>query len=443
MFEGLRERLEGAFSRLRSKGKLTEADVEEALREVRRALLEADVNYKVVKEFTSRLKERAVGRAVLDSITPAQQVLAIVYEELISLMGGGTEPLAVASKPPTLYMLVGLQGSGKTSTAVKLAKRLSSGHRPMVVACDLQRPAAVEQLKVLASEAKIPCFAPYTSGDPLRVAEEAISYARDRLVDVIIFDTAGRLHVDEALMDELAKMKGLLSPHEILLVVDAMTGQEAVNVALAFKERLSITGAILTKLDGDARGGAALAIRAATGVPVKLVGIGEHLDDLEVFDAARMAQRILGMGDVAGLVEKIQSTADMGEAERLTKSLKENRFTMEEVLLQIRQLQKLGPLEKVLEMVPLPGKLKQLKGVEVDPKRLKHVEAVILSMTPEERRRPEIIKGSRRRRIAQGSGTSVQLVNQVLKQYEEMKGIWKRLNKGKAKGFKLPKELFQ
>jgi len=238
-------------------------------------------------------------------------------------------------------------------------------------------------------------------------------------------------------------MKGLLSPHEILLVVDAMTGQEAVNVALAFKERLSITGAILTKLDGDARGGAALAIRAATGVPVKLVGVGEHLDDLEVFDAARMAQRILGMGDVAGLVEKIQSTADMGEAERLAKSLKENRFTMEEVLLQIRQLQKLGPLEKVLEMVPLPGKLKQLKGVEVDPKRLKHVEAVILSMTPEERRRPEIIKGSRRRRIAQGSGTSVQLVNQVLKQYEEMKGIWKRLNKGKAKGFKLPKELFQ
>ena len=300
----------------------------------------------------------------------------------------------------------------------------------------------MEQLKVLASEAKIPCFAPYTSGDPLGWPKRAISHARDRLVDVIIFDTAGRLHVDEALMDELAKMKGLLSPHEILLVVDAMTGQEAVNVALAFKERLSITGAILTKLDGDARGGAALAIRAATGVPVKLVGVGEHLDDLEVFDAARMAQRILGMGDVAGLVEKIQSTADMGEAERLAKSLKENRFTMEEVLLQIRQLQKLGPLEKVLEMVPLPRKLKQLKGVEVDPKRLKHVEAVILSMTPEERRRPEIIKGSRRRRIAQGSGTSVQLVNQVLKQYEEMKGIWKRLNKGKQRASSCLKNYF-
>ncbi|WP_213698265.1 signal recognition particle protein [Acetomicrobium sp.] len=445
MFDSLKERLEGIFSKLRGKGRLTEEDINDALREVRRALLEADVNYKIAKDLVERIKERCLGQEVLSSITPAQQVYAVVYEELCNLMGGKKERLNFAPKPPSVFMLVGLQGSGKTTTAVKLALKISDSHKPMVVACDLRRPAAVKQLKVLADKARIPFFGPEEagSGNVMDVTRKALSYADAHLIDVIIFDTAGRLHIDDDLMTELEQMHKLLDPSEVLLVIDSMTGQEGVNVAEAFKERAGITGVVLTKLDGDARGGAALAVKAATGVPIKLVGVGEHLEDLEEFDATRMAQRILGMGDMEGLLEKIQKSGDTKEIERVQKNLQDNRFTLDDLLVQLRQIQKLGPLDKVMDMLPLPGKVKSQVS-DIDFRRIKHVEAVILSMTPEERKKPEIIKGSRKRRIASGSGTSVQMVNQVLKQYEQMKEIFKRFGKGKGKfkGLKLPKGLF-
>lgn len=360
-------------------------------------------------------------------------------------MGGKRERLNFAPKPPSIFTLVGLQGSGKTTTAVKLALRISDSHKPMVVACDLRRPAAVKQLKVLAEKAGVPFFGPEEAGsnNVLDVAKRALTYADSRLIDVIIFDTAGRLHADDDLMPELERMHKLLNPQEVLLVVDAMTGQEGVNVAQAFQEKAGITGVILTKLDGDARGGAALAVKAATGVPIKLVGVGEHLEDLEEFDAARMAQRILGMGDMEGLLEKIQKSSGVEEIERVQKSLKDDKFTLEDLLVQLRQIQKLGPLDKVMDMLPLPGKVKSQVS-DVDFRRIKHVEAIILSMTPEERKRPEIIKGSRKRRIASGSGTNVQMVNQVLRQYQQMKEIFKRFGKGKGKlrGLKIPKGLF-
>lgn len=445
MFDSLKERLEGIFSKLRGKGRLTEEDINDALREVRRALLEADVNYKIAKNLVERIKERCLGQEVLSSITPAQQVYAVVYEELCNLMGGKKERLNFAPKPPSVFMLVGLQGSGKTTTAVKLALKISDSHKPMVVACDLRRPAAVKQLKVLADKARIPFFGPEEagSGNVMDVTRKALSYADAHLIDVIIFDTAGRLHIDDDLMTELEQMYKLLDPSEVLLVIDSMTGQEGVNVAKAFKEKAGITGVVLTKLDGDARGGAALAVKAATGVPIKLVGVGEHLEDLEEFDATRMAQRILGMGDMEGLLEKIQKSGDTKEIERVQKNLQDNRFTLDDLLVQLRQIQKLGPLDKVMDMLPLPGKVKSQVS-DIDFRRIKHVEAVILSMTPEERKKPEIIKGSRKRRIASGSGTSVQMVNQVLKQYEQMKEIFKRFGKGKGKfkGLKLPKGLF-
>lgn len=440
LFDALKDRLDGIFKNLRGKGKLTEEDVALALREVRRALLEADVNYKVVKELIEKIRERAVGRDVLDSITPSQQVVTIVFEELRDLMGRDVVPLAIAPKPPTKYLLVGLQGSGKTTSCVKIARRFLKGHKPLVVACDHQRPAAVEQLRVLAAQAKVAFFGPEPGEkDPVGVARRALQYAEDRLHDVILFDTAGRLHVDEPLMEELEAMKSLVAPQEILLVVDSMTGQEAVNVASSFNERLALTGLVLTKLDGDARGGAALAVRSVTGVPIKMAGVGEHLEDMEPFDGSRMVQRILGMGDIQGLMERVQLGTDSAEMEKMAESLKKNRFTMEDLLTQIRQVQKMGPLDKVMEMLPLPDNMKQLRGAEMDPKRLRHVEAIILSMTPSERRNPEIIKGSRRRRIANGSGTSVQMVNQVLKQHGQMKELWKRFGKGGKKGFKLPK----
>lgn len=440
MFDVLKERLDGIFKNLRGKGKLTEEDVAVALREVRRALLEADVNYKVVKDLVERIRERAVGRDVLESITPSQQVVTIVFEELRDLMGRDVVPLVIASRPPTSYMMVGLQGSGKTTSCVKIARRFLKGHKPLVVACDHQRPAAVEQLRVLADQAKVAFFGPEPGEkDPVGVARRALRFAEDRLYDVILFDTAGRLHVDEPLMEELEAMKSLVEPEEILLVVDSMTGQEAVNVASAFNERLTLTGLVLTKLDGDARGGAALAVRSVTGVPIKMAGVGEHLEDMEPFDAGRMVQRILGMGDIQGLMERVQLTADDGEMEKMAESLKKSRFTMEDLLTQIQQVKKMGPLDKVMEMLPLPENMKQLRGAEMDPKRLRHVEAVILSMTPAERRNPEIIKGSRRRRIADGSGTTVQMVNQVLKQHGQMKELWKRFGKSGKKGFKLPK----
>ncbi len=441
MFDALKERLDGIFKNLSGKGKLTEDDVKAALREVRRALLEADVNYKVVKDLVEKIRVRAVGAEVLESITPSQQVTTIVYEELVALMGKDVVPLAIDSRPPTRYMMVGLQGSGKTTSCVKIAKRLQKGHKPLVVACDHQRPAAVEQLRVLAGQAKVDFYGPEKGEkDPVGVAHRALGYAAEHLNDVIIFDTAGRLHMDEPLMEELDRMKEVIEPHEVLLVVDSMTGQEAVNVSDSFHKRLGLTGVVLTKLDGDARGGAALAVRTVTGVPIKMAGVGEHLTDMEPFDAGRMVQRIMGMGDVAGLLEKVQSVTDDKEVEQLTESLKKNRFTMEDLLVQLQQIKKLGPLDKVMEMMPLPGNMKGLKNAEMDPKRLARVEAVILSMTHEERRNPAIIKGRRRRRIANGSGTTVQMVNQVLKQYDQMKTMWKRFGKGKGrKGIKMPK----
>lgn len=443
MFDALRERLESVFAKLKSRGKLTESDVDSALREVRRGLLEADVDYKVVRTLIEAIKNRVVGKDVLDSITPGQQVTAIVYEELSALMGAEPSPLAISPMPPSVYLMVGLQGGGKTTTTVKIAKKLSSGHNPLVVACDLKRPAAVEQLRILAEQSKIGFFGPAAGeSDVLSVVRGAVKFASERLFDVILLDTAGRLHADEELMEELAAMKRQLPPTEILLVVDAMTGQEAVKVASAFHEKLTLTGVVLSKLDGDARGGAALAIRQVTGVPVKLAGVGEGTDALEVFDSRRMAQRIMGMGDVMGLAEKIREMADSGGAEKIAESLKQKKFTLEDLLLQFEQIEKMGPLDKVLEMIPGFSRMKGMGSDELDTKRMKQSKAVIQSMTREERREPSIIKGSRRRRIAQGSGTSVQMVNQLLAQYEQMRKLWKQFGKQGGKGIHLPKGLF-
>lgn len=442
MFDVLRERLEAVFDKLKGRGKLSESDVDTALREVRRGLLEADVDYKVVKFLVDAIKTRAVGKDVLDSITPGQQVIAIVYEELAALMGPEPIPLIISPKPPTVYLMVGLQGGGKTTSTVKIARKLVVSHNPLVVACDLRRPAAVEQLRVLAEQSKIAFYGPELGEkDVFHVAKGAVSFAADHLHDVILLDTAGRLHADEELMEELVAVKNLLFPSEILLVVDAMTGQEAVKVASAFHEKLSLTGVVLSKLDGDARGGAALAIRQVTGVPVKLAGVGEGADALEVFDAKRMAQRIMGMGDVMGLAEKIREMSDSGGAEKIAESLKQKKFTLEELLLQFEQIEKMGPLDKVLEMIPGFNKMRGMGSDELDPKRLKQSKAIIQSMTKGERRDPGIIKGSRRRRIALGSGTSVQMVNQLLAQYEQMRKLWKQFGK-QGKGFKLPKGLF-
>ena len=441
MFDSLKERFENIFAGLRGKGKLTPEDINEALREVRRALLEADVNYRVVKDVVEAIKVRATGRTVLDSVTPAQLIFTIVYEELVKIMGEAPAPLTISPKPPTVYMMVGLQGSGKTTTTVKIAKKMAKSHKPLVVACDLRRPAAVEQLRVLAEKSNIHFWGPESGEtDPVKVASKSRKYAEDHLCDMIILDTAGRLQMDDELMAELEAMKAAVPPTEILLVVDSMTGQEAVNVAETFHKRLGLTGVVLTKLDGDARGGPSLAVRASTGVPIKLAGCGEKTEDLEVFDAKRMAQRIIGMGDMEGLLEKVQSATTEADINRMTESLKKNRFTLEDMLLQLQQIQKMGPLEKVLEMLPIPGGSKALKGANVDPKRMKQTEAIILSMTLKERRSPEVIKGSRRRRIAEGSGTTVQMVNQVLAQYEQMKTMMKGIGKMSAggKGFKMP-----
>lgn len=441
MFDALRERLEAVFDKLKGRGRLSEADVESALREVRRCLLEADVDYKVVKSLVDSIRSRAVGKDVLESITPGQQVVAVVYEELAALMGQEPVPLTISSRPPTVYLMVGLQGGGKTTTTVKIAKKLASGHKPLVVACDLRRPAAVDQLRVLAEQSKIGFYGPEPGEkDVMRVVSGAAEFASSRLYDVILLDTAGRLHADEELMEELASLKRILPPSEILLVVDAMTGQEAVKVASAFHEKLSLTGVVLSKLDGDARGGAALAIRQVTGVPIKLAGVGEGTDALEVFDSKRMAQRIMGMGDVMGLAEKIREMADAGGAEKIAESIKQKKFTLEELLLQFEQIEKMGPLDKVLEMIPGFSRMKGMGSDDLDAGRMKQSKAIIQSMTKAERRDPSIIKGSRRRRIALGSGTSVQMVNQLLAQYEQMRKLWKQFGK-QGKGLKLPKGL--
>ena len=438
MFDALKERLEGIFKNLRGRGKLTEDDVQLALREIRRALLEADVNYKVVKDLVEKIRVRAVGDAVLNSITPAQQVSAIVYEEIARIMGEGSRGIDIASQPPTLVMMVGLQGGGKTTSSAKLAKKLSKGHKPMLVACDLRRPAAVQQLQVLAAQAGVAFFGPEPGEtDIVALSKRALAYAASHLIDVLIFDTAGRLAIDEEMMAELDRMKAALNPHEILLVVDVMSGQEALNVAEAFNSRLSVTGVVLSKLDGDARGGAALAVLAATGVPVKFAGVGEGIDAIEQFDPRRMAERIMGMGDMAGLVEKIREATTEADVMHMAESIKKARFTMDDMLAQFEQIQKMGPLEKVMEMLPgeISSKVKDLPPEALDARRLLRMKAIIQSMTKAERSDPAIIKGSRRRRIAQGSGTTVQMVNQLIKQHAQMAELMKRMGRlGKKRG---------
>ena len=430
-FEGLTEKLNATFKKLRGKGRLTENDVREAMREVRLALLEADVGYKVVKDFVATVTERAVGSDVLDSLTPAQQVIKIVNEELTKLMGGGTARLSMANSGPTVVMMVGLQGAGKTTTTAKLAglMRRQLGKRPLLAACDVYRPAAIEQLKVVGGQLDLPVFE-QGQGDPVQIAENAIRHARDHGSDMVFLDTAGRLHVDESLMDELKRMRAAVHPNEILLVVDAMTGQDAVNAATAFDEALGIDGVVLTKLDGDARGGAALSIRASTGKPIKFVGTGEKLDMIEPFHPDRMASRILGMGDMLSFIEKAQATYDEKQAAKLEEKLKKNRFTLQDYYEQLQQIRGMGDLSQLAGMMP-GGLGKQLQGATIDDKALAHTEAIILSMTPLERENPQILGASRKRRIAAGCGLDVSDVNRLLKQFDMMQQLTKQLTKGR------------
>ena len=434
-FEGLSEKLTAAFKRLRGKGRLTENDVREAMREVRLALLEADVSYKVVKEFVATVTERAVGTDVLDSLTPAQQVVKIVNEELTNLMGGGTAKLSLANNGPSVIMMVGLQGAGKTTTTAKLAGYMKKQHskRPLLAACDVYRPAAIEQLKVVGGQLGLPVYEE-GQGDPVKIAENALRHARDHGNDLVFLDTAGRLHVDEALMDELKRMKAAVHPNEILLVVDAMTGQDAVNAASAFDEALGIDGVVLTKLDGDARGGAALSIKAATGKPIKFVGTGEKLDMIELFHPDRMASRILGMGDMLTFIEKAEQQYDEEQARKLEEKLKKNRLTLTDYMEQMDQLQKMGNLGQLAGM--LPGDMgKQLDAANLDEKQLGRTRAIIQSMTPLERENPSILNASRKKRIAAGCGLQVSDVNRLLKSFEMLQQLTKSISKGRFGGF--------
>ena len=433
-FEGLSEKLNETFKRLRGKGRLTESDVRTGLREVRLALLEADVSYKVVKDFIAKVTERCVGSDVLESLTPAQQIVKIVNQELTELMGGSNARLSSASKGPTVVMMVGLQGAGKTTNCAKLAghMRRQYGKRPLLVACDVYRPAAITQLQVVGKQLDIPVFE-MGQGDPVRIAREALKYAADHGNDLVFLDTAGRLHIDEQLMDELKNIKANIHPHEILLVVDAMTGQDAVNAATAFDEALSIDGVLLTKLDGDARGGAALSIRAATGKPIKFVGTGEKLDMIEPFHPERMASRILGMGDMLTFIEKAEQQYDEKQAKKLEEKLRKNRLTLSDYLDQMEQLQKMGDLSQIASM--LPGNLgKGLDASRIDEKQMAHSKAIILSMTPRERENPQILNASRKRRIAAGCGLEVVDVNRLLKSFEALQQLTKSLTKGKMRG---------
>ena len=430
-FENLSEKLSAAFRRLRSKGKLSESDVKEAMREVRLALLEADVNYKVAKDFVAKVGARAVGSEVMESLTPAQMVVKIVDEELTALMGGGEARLNSPSAPPAVVLLCGLQGSGKTTHAAKLALMLrNSGNRPLLAACDVYRPAAIRQLQVLGEQAGVPVFE-QGAGDPVKISRAAVAHARDYGNDFVLIDTAGRLQIDEALMDELSRIKEAVRPTDILLVVDAMTGQEAVNVAQSFHELLDISGVILTKLDGDARGGAALSVRAVTGRPIKFAGTGEKLSDLEVFHPDRMASRILGMGDVLTLIEDAQKNVDRKAAAKAAEKMLRNRMDLNDLLDQIRQMKKMGPIGDVLKK--LPGMERQLRDVEIDDRQIDHTEAILLSMTPRERERPELMNPSRKRRIAAGSGSRVEDVNRLLKQFEQTRKLLKQFKKKGAR----------
>lgn len=451
IFENLADRLQETFKKLRGHGKLTADDVNATMREIRIALLEADVNFKVVKDFIKKIKERAVGQEVLESLTPTQAVIKIVNEELTALMGQTQSHINISPKAPTIIMMVGLQGAGKTTSAGKLGLMFKKqGKHPLMVAADIYRPAAIKQLQVLGSQIDIPVFAKEDCKDAVRIANEAIDYAKSHANDIVIIDTAGRLHIDENLMQELKSIKEDVKPHEILLVVDAMTGQDAVNVAESFNNDLGLDGVILTKMDGDARGGAALSVKAVTGCPIKFVGAGEKLEALEPFYPDRMASRILGMGDVLTLIEKAQTAFDAEEAKKMEKAFRKNEFTLDDFLSQLNQVRKLGSFENILGMIPGMGGLKKKLGdvdIDMNGKEIKHIEAIIRAMTPEEKRNTKIINGSRRKRIAMGSGTKVQEVNKLLKQFDEMKKMMKKMSnmkqlnkkgkKGKG-GFKLP-----
>lgn len=440
-FENLSEKLQAVFKQLRGKGKLTEKDVKEAMREVKLALLEADVNFKIVKQFINKVNERAVGSEVLESLTPGQQVIKIVNEELIELMGSAQSKLTFSSKPPTIYMMVGLQGAGKTTTSGKLAGLLrKQGKNPLLVACDVYRPAAIKQLQVVGNNYNIPVFEMGDKLSPVDIAKASLEFAAKNRHDVILIDTAGRLHINEELMEELKNIKEAVRPQEILLVVDAMTGQDAVTVAESFNGQLGIDGIILTKLDGDARGGAALSVRSVTGKPIKYIGMGEKMEDLEPFYPDRMASRILGMGDVLSLIEKAQEAYDEKQAMEMAQKMKNNEFTLEDFLDQMQQIKKMGPLKDLIGMIPGMSQI-NLNDVEMDPKAMAHIEAIIQSMTKEERQNPSILNGPRKKRIANGSGRTIAEVNRLLKQFEDMKKMMKQMNtltKGKKGRFKMP-----
>lgn len=429
-FEGLSSKLQDITKRLRGKARITESDLKEMLREVKLALLEADVNYMIVKEFIASVQEKALGQDVLKSLTPGQQVIKIVKDELVELLGGTESKINFTPNPPTVIMLVGLQGSGKTTTAGKLANLLrKQGKKPLLVACDVYRPAAIKQLQVVGAQLNIPVFANEQSKDVVHIAKQAMSTAMSKLNDVVILDTAGRLHIDEELMQELKNVKTNVKPHEILLVVDSMTGQDAVNVAKSFNENLGIDGVVLTKLDGDTRGGAALSVKKVTGRPIKFAATGEKLSDIEVFHPDRMAQRILGMGDVLSIIEKAEESFDLEEAEKIEKQLKKKEFNLDDYLTQLRQIKKMGSFSSLLKLVP---GMNQLKDVKIDDKEFVRIEAMICSMTKAERKNPKLLNGSRRVRIAKGSGTSVQEINKFMKSFEMTQKMMKQMQNNKG-----------
>ncbi len=435
MFSGLSEKMANAFKKFKNKGKLTEADVKEGMREIKMALLEADVNFKVVKDFIKNVQERCVGSDVLESLVPSQQIVKIVNEELTTLMGASNERLEFAKKPPTVVMMCGLQGAGKTTHCAKLAAYFrKQGKRPLLVACDVYRPAAIKQLEVVGAQLNIPVFSMGDKASPVEIAKEAVAHAAAHGNDLVFLDTAGRLHVDEALMDELKNIKASVEPTEILLVVDAMTGQDAVNVAKSFNDLLDITGVVMTKMDGDTRGGAALSIRHVTGKPIKFIGTGEKLDTLEPFHPERMASRILGMGDVLSLIEKAEQQYDEGQAKELERKMRDQSFNLEDFLEQSRQIRKMGSMQQLLGMIPGVNQA-ELANANIDERQLDRMEAIILSMTPAERQNPAVINASRRKRIASGSGMKVEDVNRLLKQFEQMQKMMKQFSGMGKKGF--------
>lgn len=435
-FEGLTERLQNAIGKLRRKGKIGESDVKEVMREIRLALLEADVNFKVVKDFVKTVRSRAIGAEVLESLTPAQQIVKIVNEELVKVMGEEAAPLNKSAKIPTIIMMVGLQGAGKTTTASKLANKLKKekNARPFMIAADVYRPAAIDQLKILGKDIDVPVFSLGVDVDPVEIVRQGLEEAKDKKNDYVIIDTAGRLQIDEKLMQELSSIKELVQPDEILLTVDAMTGQNAVEVAKGFNDQLDVTGVVLTKLDGDTRGGAALSIRAVTGKPIKFIGQGEKMTDLDVFYPDRMASRILGMGDMLTLIEKAQQEYDQKQAEELAEKMRENNFDFNDFLIQMEQVQNMGPMEDIIKMIPGMANNPALKNLKVDPKDIEHTKAIVYSMTPQERENPDLLNPSRRRRIAAGSGRPIQEVNRMIKQFKQMQDMMKKMSNGNFSG---------